>query len=67
LTASTIAAARAASSSGATSQPVRPSSTIEAGPSERTAIGGRPHAMPSTTTWPNCSRQEASATTSAPA
>ena len=53
---SVSAPARPASSSGSTSQPVRPASTMSAGPMRSTATGGRPQAIPSTSTEPNCSR-----------
>ena len=37
---------------------------IVAGPWASTAIGGSPHAIPSTITWPNCSRTDGRTTTS---
>ena len=61
------ARASAASSSGSTSHPVWPGRTMSAGPKRSTATAGRPQAMPSTSAEPNCSRTEASTTTSAAA
>ena len=58
LTASTSAFASPSTSSGSTSQPVRPWSTMSAGPWASTAIAGSPQAIPSTSTWPNCSRTD---------
>jgi TonB-linked SusC/RagA family outer membrane protein len=63
-TTSSSAAAIARSSSRGTSHPVRPSSRIRRGPNESAATAGRSHAIPSTSTCPNCSRTEGSTTTS---
>ena len=57
--------AAAASSSGATSQPVSPGVTMSAGPNRATAIAGSSHAIPSTSTSPNCSQTDASTLASA--
>ena len=65
LTAAMSASASAGASSGGTSQPVSPCRTMSAGPWASTAIAGRPHAMPSTSTCPNCSRTLGRTTTSA--